>query len=69
LRIIDVADWIAEICGARICHQDMNWQKNIVQHPVSNVKARKALGFSPKGDVREKLREMVKTVRASGCLG
>jgi UDP-glucose 4-epimerase len=67
VKIIDIANWIAEMCDARICHKDMNWQKNIVQHSVSNVKARKVLGFSPRGDVRDRLQEMVKTVRASGC--
>lgn len=65
VRIIDIANWIAEICGAIIHHKDVTWQGNIIQHPISNVRAKKVLGFNPTRDMRQRLQEMVETVRAS----
>jgi nucleoside-diphosphate-sugar epimerase len=65
VRIIDIANWIAEICGATIHHKDVTWQGNIIQHPISNVRAKKVFGFNPKRNMRQRLQEMVETVRAS----
>jgi nucleoside-diphosphate-sugar epimerase len=65
-RIIEIAQWIASQSGAKICYQDMKWQKNIVQHPISNARAGKVLGFHPTADMRERLKEMIATVKASG---
>ncbi len=56
-RIIDIAHWIARMCDAQIQHKDMKWQKNIIQHPISNVRARKTLGFCPTSDIHKKLQE------------
>lgn len=65
-RIIEIARWIASVCGAKICYQDMKWQKNIVQHPISNARAGKVFGFQPTDDMRERLREMIETLKALG---
>lgn len=65
-RIIDIAQRIASVCGATIRHQDMKWQKNIVQHPISNARAGKVFGFQPTGDMQERLREMIETVGTWG---
>jgi UDP-glucose 4-epimerase len=65
-RIIDIARWIAPECGAQITHRDMKWQKNIVQHPVSNARARKVFGFQPAGAMRERLVELIATVKTRG---
>jgi nucleoside-diphosphate-sugar epimerase len=64
-RIIDIASWIAGMCDAQIHHKDVKWQKNIVQHPISNVRAKKVLGFHATGDMRERLQNVVETVRTS----
>lgn len=65
MKIIDVAGWIAEICDAEIIHKDVAWQKNIVQHSISNLRAKKALGFKPTGNIRKRLRDAVETARNS----
>lgn len=64
-RIIDIAGWIAGICDAEIHHKDVKWQKNIIQHSISNVRAKKALGFEPTGDMCERLRDVIEIVRTS----
>ena len=65
VKIIDIARWIAEICGAAIQHRDVKWQSNIIQHPVSNVRAKKVFGFYPTRDMRRRLQEMAEAIRAS----
>ncbi|HOI72908.1 MAG TPA: NAD-dependent epimerase/dehydratase family protein [Syntrophales bacterium] len=67
IRIIDVARQIVSVCGATIRHLDMKWQKNIVQHPISNTRAGKVLGFRSTGNMQEKLEDMIEAVRTVGC--
>jgi UDP-glucose 4-epimerase len=65
-RVIEIAQWIASACGAKICYQDMKWQKNIVQHPISNARAGKVLGFHPAGNMQQRLNEMIDAVKVVG---
>ncbi|NLT23679.1 MAG: NAD-dependent epimerase/dehydratase family protein [Syntrophorhabdus sp.] len=64
-RIIDVAEMIAGICDVQIQHRDVKWQKNIVQHSISNTRAKKVFGYRPTDDMPARLEDMVETVRSS----
>ena len=64
-KIIDIAAMIAEICGANISYKNVKWQKNIVQHQITNVKAKKLFNFKPTNDMSARLRDVAETVRNS----
>lgn len=62
-KIIDIADRIAEICGANVHYKDVKWQKNIIQHATSNVRAKKVFGFDPTMNMHQRLQAMVDTIK------
>jgi nucleoside-diphosphate-sugar epimerase len=64
-RIIDIANWIAEMCSAKIHHKNVEWQKNIIQHPISNIRAKKVFGFHPSNNMRQRLLEIIERVRGA----
>ncbi len=61
--IIDIARCISALTKAEIIHKDMNWQKNIIQHDISNLSARKKIEFKPSGDIRLCIKDMIKAIR------
>lgn len=65
VKIIDIAKWISGMCGAKIRYKDLGLQDNVVQHGVSNARAKKALGFRPSGDMVGKIKEVVDKVKKS----
>lgn len=64
-RIIDIASWIAKNSDAKIQHKDVKWQDHIVQHSISNLRAKKAFGFHPTDNMRKRLRDVVETVKTA----
>ncbi|MBN2189750.1 MAG: NAD-dependent epimerase/dehydratase family protein [Candidatus Aureabacteria bacterium] len=61
--IIDVAKCIAGLTGAEIVHKDVSWQKNIIQHDILNLKAKKKIKFKPAGNMRACIKAMVNAIR------
>lgn len=61
--IIDVAKCVSGLTGAEIVHKNVSWQKNIIQHDISNLKAKKKIKFKPAADMRTCIKTMVSAIR------
>ncbi len=64
-RIIEIARWIASVCGQRSAPGYEVAEKHC-PHPISNARAGKVSDFI-RGNMQKRLIEMIEAVKTAGC--